>query len=111
MEYIEGHHNRVSDALSRLGFQKDMCEDGVDCEEVDRTECSGFQQDRCEDGVDCEEVARTKSSETTKPTVRSVSQMCSVLVGDIWSLHKFIAAQMDDTLLGEVCGLLILCLL
>ena len=84
MEYIEGHQNKVADALSRLGFQ----------------------QDRCEDGVDCEEVARTGSSGTTNPTVLSVSQMCYVLVGDIWSEDKFRAAQMDDTLLGEVYGLL-----
>ena len=80
----EGHQNRVADSLNRLGFQ----------------------QDRCEDGVDCEEVARIESSETTNPTVRSVSQMCSVLVGDIWSEDKFRAAQMDDTLLGEEHGLL-----
>ena len=47
-----------------------------------------------------------QSSGTTNPTVLSVSQMCSVLVGEIWSEDKFRAAQMDDTLLGEVHGLL-----
>ena len=47
MEYIEGHQNRVADldALSRLGFQQDKCEGGVDFEEVARFWWPTIQKD------------------------------------------------------------------